>query len=416
MSGNSESIYLERAVAPNLFTTTLHPEFVPALIAANLMTPRLWEWGRHIRDSKPAGTSAEILTAIHHFMDSHFYHATGRDFARWWGLQENREVADPDERSASEYAMRLFDRAWTDVPAALQLQHKWMEPLIDLSHDGMFPMYTYGTADLIHALARADHHHNLGVTSCLDECVLIAALALALGVCGWDDFSILGSPFHYTVFVRVDGELNWFNAKREFFSTADWRAHIEGLSQADREREFAGRLILPDRLIRATGAAAPGQPIFSGNLAAVSRAKSEIESFAGCTLGWLEIPEGSAESDSGAAEITDVVSPESVRAEALRKAQVSPVLAAALYIFRDPDFCRPEILRRAAARDYICRLLAAGAGPNFEDVIRSIVGTESIHGSARGRLAMPDEILACDTASEPERELLRETLRLHTMG
>lgn len=71
--------YLGRAVAPNLFTTAQHPEFIPALVAANLMTPCLWEWAKKCV-SNPSGR-IDALHQIHHFLNQRFHHATGETFA-----------------------------------------------------------------------------------------------------------------------------------------------------------------------------------------------------------------------------------------------------------------------------------------------------------------------------------------------
>src|SRR6187431_3191234 len=61
--------FLRRAVSPNLFTSTLHPEFIPALVTANLMTPCLWEWAAASVSGVDVSNPIAGLQAIHHFLN-----------------------------------------------------------------------------------------------------------------------------------------------------------------------------------------------------------------------------------------------------------------------------------------------------------------------------------------------------------
>jgi len=175
--------YLRRAVSPNLFTCTLHPEFIPALVVANLMTPCLWHWAEQSVAGVDVSNPHKAFAAIHRFLNKKFYHASGQEFAAMWGLQEVRHVVDAEERAASEYAMRLIERSQSTVSQPTP----WLLPLIPLLQDGLFPLYVYGTADVLRAHGKRLGKHTLGVTSCLDECVLAASLAIAAGVCRWED-------------------------------------------------------------------------------------------------------------------------------------------------------------------------------------------------------------------------------------
>ncbi len=61
--------FLSRAVAPNLYTSTLHPEFIPALVTANLMTPHLWHWAEQSMAGVDVANPTAALQAIHRFLN-----------------------------------------------------------------------------------------------------------------------------------------------------------------------------------------------------------------------------------------------------------------------------------------------------------------------------------------------------------
>ncbi|MEI6339165.1 MAG: hypothetical protein WCQ57_11360 [Verrucomicrobiota bacterium] len=408
--------FLRRAVSPNLFTCTLHPEFIPGLVIANLMTPCLWEWAEHSGAAGEKENPHKAFAAIQRFLNKKFYHATGQDFAAIWGLQEARHTLDEEERKASAYAMGLIGRSLSTAGQ----QHPWTLPLIPLLQDGLFPLYVYGTADVLRAHGKRLGKHTLGVTSCLDECVLAASLALAAGVCRWEDVIFVGSPFHYTVFFLTAQGTIWFNAKREIFTRAMWEEQCAGQDEEGRARLLLDKLIIADRLICGNGLKVfPGSEL-TGNRDVVARAVGEVERFAQARLEWLHpVPEGGGDHVFTG---LDVVSADCaggfgrVQGAVLERAEQggAPILEAALYMFRHPQFCETEVLHEAAQTNFYTYLRAASAG-SVEDVhavVDSVPGRESFYGPG-GRMALPDEVLAFGTGSEAERELLCKVMQEH---
>jgi len=406
--------FLRRAVAPNLFTSTLHPEFIPALVAANLMTPQVWEWAKKAVPDPSSPVAA--LRGIHRFLNKHFHHAIGGEFAAIWGLQEERHLTDPDEKAASEYAMRVIARA-IDLKGG---EFPWTLPLVPLLKDGLFPLYVYGTADVLRVHGRRLGKRTLGVTSCLDECVLAASLALAAGVCRWEDVIFLGSPFHYTVFLLTREGPVWFNAKREIFSTADWEQLCAGHDADGRTAHFTDKLVVADRLICGHGLAVMPEGRLAGDAGAVARAVAAIENFNGVPVPWLQPPPGHpgdhlfhgceaimAGWNGGAAGLQRAIL-------ARAHAGGAPVLEAALYMYRHPEFCHPEVLRQAARKNFYAYLHATAATSldELHAMVDAIPGRESFYGGD-GRMALPDEVLAFGTASDAERELLRSVMHEH---
>ncbi len=405
--------FYRRAVSPNLFTCTLHPEFIPSLVVANLMTPCLWEWAEQSVAGVGVTKPHAALDAIHKFLNKRFHHATGQEFAETWGLQERRHLPDEDERKASDYAMSLIAESLIHVGD----QHPWTLPLIPLLKDGLFPLYAYGTADLLRVNGRRMGKRTYGVTSCLDECTLAAALAIATGVCKWEDIVFLGSPLHYTVFFFTSEGGVWFNAKREIFHHAAWREHCEGQSHKDRAGHIVDKLIIADRLICGEGLVVYPQKLVAGRHEAVAAAVAAVEDFANTRLEWLHpLPESGLKDTYEGWDALEGRSAEEVERNVLERVAQGPVplMEAALYMFRHPEFCEGEVLLEAGRRNFYAYLRSAMADSvtDVAAMVDSIKGRESLYGPT-GRMALPEEVLAFGTASDAERELLRRVLQEH---
>jgi len=180
---------------------------------------------------------------------------------------------------------------------------------------------------------------------------------------GGHDF--VGSPLHYTVFFLTAQGSVWFNAKREIFTQGMWEEHCAGQDEEGRIRLLMDKLSIVDRLICGNGLKVfPGTEL-SGNRDAVARAVAEVERFAQARLEWLHpVPEGggdhvfhglevvSADCAGGAGAIQQAV------LECARQGG-APLLEAALYMFRHPEFCHSEVLLEAARTNFtpICARL-----------------------------------------------------------
>jgi hypothetical protein len=403
--------FLRRAVSPNLFTTTLHPEFIPALVAAHLMTPCLWEWAEKCMHGVDTSDPTAAFRAIQRFLNRNFYHATGEDFAAVWGLQETRHLRELEEREASDYAMGLMEGILSSVGD----QHPWTLPLIPLLQDGLFPLYVYGTADVLRAHSRRIGKRQLGVTSCLDECVLAAALAIVAGVGRWEDMIFVGSPLHYTVFFPTSAGTVWLNAKREFFTETEWQR--DAGSEPESARRLMDKLLVADRLIGGCGLAVFPKSMAAGDCVKVDWAVTLVERFAGGKIPWLHplADYGDPKRFDGW-EAVSGNSAEAVRAAVFERARKggAPLLEATLYIVRDPDFCDPELILEAARSNFhtYLRSAAVTSPEEISALVEAVPGRVSFLGPT-GRMALPDEMIAFGTASEVERELFRQVVREH---
>lgn len=410
--------YLTRAVSPTLFSAALHPDLIIALMIANLLSPRLWELAGRIGAHGASGTE-ETMRKLHKFVNRNFYHPDSITFSHIWGLHERERITDPDELDSSDRAMAI-------ILKGLEFTHDADDAFLrELLRHGAAPRYVYPTVDVILAYApmlRDMKTHPAGLTSCLDECVLIASLALALGCCSIEDIVFVGSPLHYTLYLFHGGEGYMFNAKREFFRERDW-SELSGGSAEQSARLFIRKLYVCDRIISPFGHCVfPGGPttIAADRLEAVVGQVARFLSVCPPELVQaLETVRGSkACQPSGVEHIADAspLDHASVTETVVGRAgDDAPLLEAALYAFRHPKVKAPELYRDAALKGFRSYILSGGvqSADDAWEIADSIAGRESIYGET-SRIAMPEEVLAFQTANDEERELLADSLMKHS--
>ncbi len=418
---DEQRTWLTQAARPTLFSATGRPDLIMALLLAHLMSPRLWDLAAratHAATLRAGGAAADpdaAMAALAHFVNQRFYHARKQDFGRIWGLQERALITDPAERATSDYAMSVLAlsliRRYLDTPT--------VDSLFPLLKEGVFPLYVYPTVEVIGALGhrlQGAPAKALGVTSCLDECVLIAALVVAAGIARLDDLILFGSPFHYSLFVFPGDRGFWVNAKREMFTAATWHAEYGHLTPAERESVFDQKMVMCDRVITARGyCLLPNGPA-TLTRDRLSTFDEHLRRFMGAPPGpfqvalaatraaavnrdacpWLE----ALASAHGAGEFEQ-------RVLDLAAATGDPLLAAALYTHRHPCVRHPAAYCAAALKGYrvLLRSAEVAAVDDALAIAAGITGRDSVFGPS-GRLALPDEALYLDTASPAERALL----------
>ncbi|QLA18671.1 hypothetical protein [Desulfolutivibrio sulfoxidireducens] len=417
------------AVRPTLFSATARPELVTATFLANLMSESLWALGRQIVHSagRPSTTEelAKRMAALHKFVNGHFYHPTPMVFGRTWGLQERDRITKKEDMEANDYVMDFLAKAFEQTGKRFSFSPLMLEFL----KMGAFPQYVYPTIDVILAhghLLRDIPSRPRGMTSCLDECLLLAALALATQSCSPHDIVFLGSPLHYTLFLFPEGTNGyWFNAKREFFDAESWASLCRESGGSSNRELFYDKMYLYDRLISLRGYCIfpKGRSTFPAGLLGTLTGK--IERFLGAALEWtragidLALDDRSVEADEERiiTAIDRCASGAEVR-EGLRRVMAqgpSPLALASMYAFRSVDVPDRGNYVSAALNDYKTYVLAATI-LGFEDalsLVRGIPGRESILKGPE-RIALPDEVMFFRAASEKERLLLLYTLLMHS--
>ena len=415
---------LVQAAKPNLFSTTARPELIISILYSNLMSERLWELGKQTaKPATPLSTVAErfkILTKIHKMINYRFYHAKPIEVARIWGLHERERITDPADLAANDYAMQLLETCYNSPKDS----RTWVPLMLEFLEMGVFPEFPYPTVDLIlarHPMLQGMPNRPHGMTSCLDECILIAALALVLKFCHLDEIVFIGSPFHYSLLLFPEGSDGyWINAKRELFDAASWRAaHGEGAAEAIREA-FASRMLGFDRLITADGYCIFPRNESNLDLGDLDILCGKISRFLGVELKeLLPAAEKAGQNRSASREgclLPDIEGCQSGAEFAelinlLVKSSNDPALLSSLYTFRGLAVPEPLTYVSAALSGYWVWLSSAEVG-NLEDavaLVRAIPGRDSVFGPSN-RIALPDEVLIFNTGSDIERILLLYTL------
>lgn len=410
--------YLIKAVSPSLFSAALHPDLIIALIIANLMSPKLWELAQRFLTGDSANPEV-MMKRLHKFVNRNFFHPNPSEFCRIWGLYERETVTDPDELASNDHAMSI-------IRQGIELtRNRDANFVIGLLDNSTAPRYIYPTVDLILAdtpLLRELEPPVLGMTACLDECVLIASLALACGLCKMEDIVFVGSPLHYTLYLFPDEEGYMFNAKREFFRRKDWSKQSGGDPEVS-GRLFFEKLFVCDRIITPFGGC-----VFPDGSVTIAPERMEsavqrISHFLSATpqalsqaLATVRKAETTGLAGADLIDGLPSFSRASIEAAVLAAQDDTdyPLLETALYVFRHPGVNEPELYKEAAMRGFRSYILSGAVfcRADAREIVDAISGDKSVYGESL-RVAMPDEILAFDTASDDERRLLEETLLRH---
>lgn len=410
---------LVRAARPTLFSAASQPDLIASLVFANLMSESLWRLAGRIAESR-RGVFAKrdlhgMMRVIQKFVNGRFYHARHLDFGRIWGLHERERITDHDDLKASDYAMDILERGFR---RRLEV-YSWAPVVLEFIKRGLFPEYVYPTVDVIMAhgpLLENLSNKPLGMTSCADECILIASAALALGCCRPSEVVLLGSPFHYSLFLFPEGGGGfWFNAKRELFDETSWASLHPGGSRSEIRRNFDERMWIFDRIITLRG-----HCVFPRGETSLPRAElaglvEKMERFLGLELvsgaemdKMTEVPAGTMlPCLEGCASAEEVA----LRMRELVETANDPLAEASFYSARRLDVSDPGIYVSAGLTAYKM-LLRSAEILKVEDavsMVRNITGRQSVFGTSN-RLALPDEIFLFNTADENERVLAFYTL------
>ncbi len=199
---------MEHAVAPNIFDAVLDPALVFSLVLANLMSTRLWALRERVLSAaeQPQGAGGAI-PRIQHLIDHNFEHITPVRVVEINGVLDAGAEGERLGAEAVGYAIAKILSTYT-----WRIEHGTLEKgvlPVDLIEQRNFPAYVYASIDEAWATRRLLHHRKhkpLGLTCCLDEAAIFAALVLALPLGAVDEMAFIGSPAHYTALVWAAGE------------------------------------------------------------------------------------------------------------------------------------------------------------------------------------------------------------------
>ncbi len=416
-------------VAPNIFDAYADPNLLLYLVASNLLSPATWELSQKIqgRVAQEAETgqpsSRSLIAEIQKLLDRNFQHLHVAQVVDLYGeidlAEERSRLGDDEVDAALRLILGTFDariRSGDIPPEALQ-------PAIDRIGEGHFPAYVYGNIDLVRAnrrLTGKSHASVRGVTSCVDETAIFAALAMTMPRGAIAHIVALSSPSHTSAFGwSGDGEPWWFYGKNRLYFAEDWRRWVSQSHAGDTQQAFDRLHADMNRIISAAGTfdletAETNLPDDQFN-----EIVAKMESFFGVRLRQVET----------ALSRPWIRRPEDPLARYLRLLLGAPSLEDVHRMLGDATGEAPQgvlyAFRSTATIDTQPYLAVARDQPNarrlaetlstIEDalaVLASIDDTTSIFGS-RSRIAMPDETLRFRSGTDRDKALLLHVLAEH---
>lgn len=417
---------LDRAVAPNLFDALADPELIFGLVLANLMSPRLWKLRSSLLRQAPSGGGG--LREIQQLIDRHFEHVAPSRIAAMNGVFALDAEAARLGSGAVEGALSkiLSTVDWRVRRGTLD---KSAFPL-DLIGQRKFPAYVYSTIDEAWASRRLLQHRKhkpLGLTCCLDEAAILIALGLILPAVAVEDFTLLGSPAHYSVLGWNPADTWWFYTKHDLFAAADWSGLVAQRYAGMAQAAFDDRLPNFDRIVTASGSYAFGtntSSLAERHLAAIA---ARIDAFFGYRLAQLDralrqprdfVPASDPASIicTVVAEATDALTVQRrLRRAALERGEPSALRA--LYAFRSLDL--PDLEPYLAAARRSSQIGARlGSVMGIDDALRAVkamAGNASVFDDP-DRIAMPDETVRFGTGTDRDKALLLHVLLERVLG
>ena len=420
--------HMSRAARTSLFDAVCNPDLMIGIVLSNLMSPALWEFRKRIEE-KTSDTSSRdhqhaIMEELAHYVNGHFFHVLPQAVGDIWGLVEIEAEAASERRGPVLHAINLMVQH-----VNMRLAAPGSDERIDLKpyvSRGLFPEYLYATLDVVHAnrrILKHKKHKPYGITCCADEAILITSLACVLDGVTADDIVIVGSPEHYTTFIRHDGHGFWFNGKNEFFDAESWAQEVETNADGDPQIAFDHRLMSLDRVITPHGTfffhdrhstIAPERwqqiranlaQFFGVELRQIAEACSQDLDISPHPLGNLSF--AGIDRLQSADEAMEVL-------KELASSHPGSAFEAAFYAFRYLDVRHPEAYVAAAVRGHRTREAAADLTDIDEalEIVRSIEGNDPPLGD-RNRLTLADEVLLLNTGGDRDKALLLYALLHH---
>jgi hypothetical protein len=401
-------------VAPTIFDVALAPGLLHTLVLANAASPRLWRLRDRLlsRAQEPAlQDPLASLQLLQTGLNRLFTHTSPLEVMEANGSLDLEEQAARLGREAVE---EVLEASLRSVRSQLQTglldpARYALEPLIEA---GRFPAYTYATVDGIIANGRLPGRPNRrpqGITSCLDEVALFAALLLISPQALPDGIAVLASPAHYTLFGWYGPQSWWFYGKNQLLLSADpcvLEQRLGGLSMLVTRRGTWQQ--------RSGGSSIPAEEL--------QQLCERLQTFFGGLPPALA--PGSRQAirhvdpspmDQLFARVLQCDGPEAVlaclRAEAMGSGECRAAAREVLSCWRDLNGADPVTLLEAARQGPRLRQLQAGLG-SLDEAIRQVGAirrSDSIFEN-RDRLALPEETLKFDTGTDRDRSLLLQTL------
>lgn len=417
------------AVMPNLFDAHVFPNLILPLVLGNLLSRSLWDFSARIqsrlkepplRDTEGFDDKQSIpplLRAIQHQINSHFEHLSFRQVGETYGMLD----LDEERRRLGSARVDAVVRLLLNRSRSYATMHTDAAKTIaeELSRN-CFPVYCYTNFDVVRAnrrLARRKSRAPMGLTSCLDEVAIFAALAMTLPKEPVETVIVLANPTHYTAFGwGSDGAPWWFYGKNALYSMSDWRKRVSERPDKDAQAAFDEVLGGLDRLIAVSGTFDFTSGVSSVPEEHLAQFVSMIDKFFGLRLRQLDAALRGPRTqfpESPLApvfrELLGVGSIDSAQDRLLNSADES--LQMVQYSYRSLSVTDPAPYLQAARNSPWAKRVAASLTSADEAItyVANIPGSQSIFQD-RNRIAMPEETLRLQTGSDRDKALLLHVL------
>ena len=431
MSNHAPHFPAAGVICPSIFDAQARPDLIQPLVLANLLSPSLWEIAARVeqqastmvRQADDVSSLPSGLRQAQNRIDSWFEHLSPARTTELFGeIDLHKEAQRLGEASvaATVECLRAGMQARVQDGTLDAAAFQAIEVQLAKGH---FPAYHYVTVDVVRANRRMLQQRRRapkGLTSCLDEAALFAALTMALPTGTVDWVVVLAAPEHTTAFGHsTPGGAWWFYGKSSLLDSAAWQQVVEqcgGDAQASFDRHLGGM----DRIVSIDGRFDLGTGFCEIPAAHLDEIISTLDRFFGCRLSALAAAlqrlQPAPPSPLGPCFRALLGAGSLAAAQAhlceLAAGSDSAAYLAVLYAHRSlaMDDLSPY-LEAARACSHATAQLAAelNAVDAAIAVVSALPGRESIFGNSE-RLAMPDETLRLGTGSERDRALLLQLL------
>lgn len=411
---------IAHCVRPTLFDAYCDSHLVLPLVLANLASPRLWALADKLKartadfpdDGHPHSLSP-FLRAAAKQIDRDFEHLKPEDVAAMIGTCD---LAAERTRLGAESVDTAVDSIVRSVRYRIARGTLKAEALLRIIEAGQFPAYCYTNIDIIRAyrrLLKKRAHPPAGLTSCVDEAAMFAALAMTMPTGTIYDCFMLSSPTHVTAFGRDgDGRPYWFFGKNMMIAKAEWDERVATHYSGDVQQAFDDLLPGTDRILGIEG-------VFDFRTGTSEIAAENIESLRTGMIDFFgRLPQQlyaafnqpiRYTTPSGFAPIFRRFLPARSHADFAAFLQdpslaKNPELSRVAASFRALDGCDPSVFLQAARLSQL-RSLDIASPTTIITQVQALPSRQSIFDDAN-RIAMPDETLLFGGGSTRDLALL----------
>ena len=414
------AIAAAHCIRPNLFDAYCDSRLVLPLVLANLASQRLWVLADKLKarvkdfpdDGHPHGLTPFIRAAAKQ-IDHDFEHLKPEDVAAMIGTFD---LARERERLGAELVDAAIHSVIRSCRYRIERGTLKADALLRIIEAGQFPAYCYSNIDVVRAhrrLLKRRTHSPAGLTSCVDEAAMFAALAMTMPADTIYDCFMLSSPTHVTAFGRDGhGRTYWFFGKNLIFSKAEWDEHVHTRYGGDAQQAFDDLLPAADRILGIEGVfdfRTCVSEITADNFMSIKTGMTEFFGLLPRQLNAAFMQPVHFETPSGFASIFRRFLAAHDHAEFARFLKEGtkagdPELSLVAASYRALDGCDPRAFLWAA-RHSILRNLDLSSPDSVLMQLRALPSRQSIFDD-RDRIAMPDETLMFGGGSERDLALL----------